>query len=151
MTTLARDTLQSAVGSIEVHRGGSAGPAPLVYLHSAQGEGPGLALLEHLADSRLVVAPLFPGFGESEGLQHIDDIEDAAFHVLDVLDRLDLPWCDMVGLSLGGWMAAELCRAMARACAPDGAREPRGVVPGSCADHRDLRPRTIGARRRALR
>jgi pimeloyl-ACP methyl ester carboxylesterase len=108
VTTLVRATLDSTVGSIEIHRGGHGGPAPLVYLHSAQGEGPGLALLEELADTRLVVAPLFPGFGDSEGLQHIDDIEDAAFHLLDVLDRLDLPWCDVVGQSLGGWMAAEL-------------------------------------------
>ncbi len=108
MTTLARGTLDSAVGAIEVYRGGRGGPAPLVYLHSAQGETPGMVMLEHLAETRLVVAPLFPGFGDSEGLQRIDDIEDAAFHLLDVLDRLDLPWCDIVGLSLGGWMAAEL-------------------------------------------
>ena len=67
-----------------------------------------MVLLEELADTRHVVAPLFPGFGASEGLAHIDDIEDAAFHLLDVLDRLELAWCDVVGLSLGGWMAAEL-------------------------------------------
>ena len=67
-----------------------------------------MALLEELADTREVVAPLFPGFGASEGLEHIDDIEDAAFHLLDVLDRLGFATCDLVGMSLGGWMAAEL-------------------------------------------
>jgi pimeloyl-ACP methyl ester carboxylesterase len=101
-------SLDSAVGAIEVHRGGSGGPAPLVYLHSAQGESPGLAMLETLAGSRQVVAPLFPGFGSSQGLEHIDDIEDAAFHLLDVLDRLGIQQCDLVGLSLGAWMAVEL-------------------------------------------
>ena len=109
MTPLAPGTIDTAVGPIEVHRGGRGGPAPVVYLHSAQGEGPGMVLLEVLADTRHVVAPLFPGFGASEGLQHIDDIEDAAFHLLDVFDRLGFPSCDVVGLSLGGWMAAELC------------------------------------------
>jgi pimeloyl-ACP methyl ester carboxylesterase len=108
VTPLTSGSVDTAVGSVEVHRGGRGGPAPLVYLHSAQGEVPGLALLEELADTRQVLAPLFPGFGASEGLQHIDDIEDSAFHVLDVLDRLDLESCDLVGLSLGGWMAAEL-------------------------------------------
>jgi pimeloyl-ACP methyl ester carboxylesterase len=108
VTTLVRTTLDSALGAIEVHRGGDGGPAPIVYLHSAQGEGPGATLLEELAATRLVVAPLFPGFGDSEGLQHTDDIEDAAFHILDVLDRSGLPQCDLVGTSLGGWMAAEL-------------------------------------------
>ena len=108
MTALTVDTMASAMGSIEVHRGGQGGPVPLVYLHSAQGEVPGMSMLEELARSREVVAPLFPGFGSSEGLEHIDDIEDAAFHVLDVLDRLEFPRCDLVGLSLGGWMAVEL-------------------------------------------
>jgi pimeloyl-ACP methyl ester carboxylesterase len=108
VTALARGTLDSAIGPIEVHRGGQGGPAPLVYLHSAQGESPGMVLLEQLADTRAVIAPLFPGFGDSEGLEWIDDIEDAAFHLLDLLDRLELAWCDVVGSSLGGWMAAEL-------------------------------------------
>jgi len=108
MTALSAGTIDTEVGSIEVHRAGRDGPAPLVYLHSAQGEGPGMALLEELADTRQVVAPLFPGFGASEGLALIDDIEDAAFHLLDVLDKLGFPECDMVGSSLGGWMAAEL-------------------------------------------
>ncbi|MHB8438799.1 MAG: alpha/beta fold hydrolase [Acidimicrobiales bacterium] len=108
MTDLTATTVQGAAGSVEVFRGGQGGPAPLVYLHSANGEGAGLAMLEQLADSRLVFAPMFPGFGASEGLDAIDDIEDASFHLLDVLDRLGLSSVDLVGQSLGGWMAAEL-------------------------------------------
>ena len=111
MTPLVPGSIDTALGSIEVHRGGQSGPggpAPLVYLHSAQGEGHALPMLEELANTRPVVAPMFPGFGASEGLDHIDDIEDASFHLLDVLDRLGFPTCDVMGLSLGGWMAAEL-------------------------------------------
>jgi pimeloyl-ACP methyl ester carboxylesterase len=108
MTALAATTLDTAVGSIEVHTAGGGGPAPLLYLHSAQGEGPGAELLEQLADTRPVAAPMFPGFGASTGLENIDDIEDAAFHVLDVTERLGWTRCDVVGMSLGGWMAAEL-------------------------------------------
>jgi pimeloyl-ACP methyl ester carboxylesterase len=107
VTALVARTLDSAVGTVEVHRGGTGAPCPLVYLHSAQGEGPGLAMLEQLADSREVAAPVFPGFAGSQGLDEIDDIEDAAFHVLDVLDRLGYEQVDLVGMSLGGWMAAE--------------------------------------------
>ena len=84
---------------------------PLVYLHSAQGEGAGMALLEELADTRQVVAPVFPGFGASEGLEPIDDIEDAAFHLLDVLDRLGLSpsatW--WVCRSADGWRRSWRC------------------------------------------
>jgi pimeloyl-ACP methyl ester carboxylesterase len=51
---------------------------------------------------------VFPGFGASEGLEHIDGIEDAVFHLLDVFDGLSLRAPIVIGLSLGGWMAAEL-------------------------------------------
>lgn len=117
------ETLETEVGRIELYRGGDAlsGDAsaisdesatthatPLVYLHSANGEAAGMTLLEILAASGPVFAPVFPGFGSSEGIEHIDDIEDAAFHVLDVLDSLGLPEVDLVGMSLGGWMAAEV-------------------------------------------
>ena len=108
MTALAEHTLATAVGQIELRRGGAGGPCPVVYLHSAQGEGAGVDFLERLAASVEVVAPQFPGFGSSLGLEAIDDIEDASFHLLDVLDRLGLEHVDLVGLSLGGWMAAEL-------------------------------------------
>ena len=55
-----------------------------------------------------MIVPLFPGFGESEGIESIDGIEDAAFHLLDVFDALDLTAPTVIGLSLGGWLAAEL-------------------------------------------
>ena len=97
---------ESAIGSIELRRGGS-GPV-VVYLHSASGEGPGLEFLDELAVSQQVVAPMFPGFGSSEGIEAIEDMEDAVFHLLDLWDRWELRRPNVVGLSLGGWMAAEL-------------------------------------------
>jgi pimeloyl-ACP methyl ester carboxylesterase len=108
VTVLDDATVPTAVGMIEIRRGGGGGQTPVVYLHSAQGEGAAMALLEELADRGPVVAPVFPGFGASEGLEAIDDIEDASFHLLDLLDRLGLDRVDLLGLSLGGWMAAEL-------------------------------------------
>jgi len=108
VTVLDDITLSTAVGLVEIRQGGTGEETPAVYLHSAQGEGAAMAFLEELADRRQVVAPVFPGFGASEGLDAIDDIEDASFHLLDVLDRLDLDRVDLLGLSLGGWMAAEL-------------------------------------------
>ena len=103
---LAEERIDTAVGKVQVWRAGDG--APIVYLHSAMGEGPGLAFLEELADTNDVIAPVFPGFGESEGTGEIDDMEDAVFHVLDLLDQLGLDAAPFVGLSLGGWMAAEV-------------------------------------------
>lgn len=98
--------MTTAVGEIEVRRAGSG--APLVYLHSAVGEGEGLLLLDALASDFEVVAPMFPGFGASEGIERIDDMEDAAFHLLDVWEGAGLDAPAVVGNSLGGWMALEL-------------------------------------------
>ncbi len=105
---LIAGSLATAVGLVEIHEGGAHGPNPVVYLHSASGEAAGLTFLERLAASRRVIAPVFPGFGTSEGIERIEDIEDAAFHVLDVMDRLEIDSADLVGMSMGGWMAAEV-------------------------------------------
>lgn len=110
MGAVTLEHLSTRVGKIELLRGGpgGAGGQPLVYLHSATGEGPGLALLDSLADHFDVIAPLFPGFGGSEGIESIDDMDDAVFHLLDVFDSLGLGAPIVAGLSLGAWMAAEL-------------------------------------------
>lgn len=105
---MTQGSIETAVGTVEVYEGGSGGPAPLIYLHSANGEAAGLEFLDLLATRRRVIAPVFPGFGGSEGIEHIEDIEDAAFHLLDLCDRLEVQSADFVGMSLGGWMAAEL-------------------------------------------
>jgi pimeloyl-ACP methyl ester carboxylesterase len=99
------ERLETPVGMVQLARIGSGDP--IVYLHSAGGETGGEAL-EGLAADHTVYVPVFPGFGESEGLEHIDGMEDAVFHLLDVLDGLELAAPTVIGLSLGGWMAAEL-------------------------------------------
>lgn len=104
-TSLSEERLDTEIGKIQVFRGGSG--APIVYLHSAGGESTNGAL-ESLADSFEVIVPVLPGYGESEGIERIDDTEDVAFHLLDVWDRLGLGAPVVVGLSLGAWMALEL-------------------------------------------
>ncbi|HEX8804235.1 MAG TPA: alpha/beta hydrolase [Acidimicrobiales bacterium] len=108
MAALRSEVVQTRVGAVQVHRGGEG--RPVVYLHSAQGEGESLVFLERLAESCSVLAPAFPGFGGSEGIERIDDMDDAVFHLLDLWDVLGLTGAApaVVGLSLGGWMAVEL-------------------------------------------
>jgi pimeloyl-ACP methyl ester carboxylesterase len=106
MAPLSEDHIATRIGKIQLWRGGSG--EPVVYLHSATGEGPGVALLEALADDYEVLVPVFPGFGDSEGIDEIDDIEDAVYHLLDVFDVLGVTAPGVVGTSLGGWLAAEV-------------------------------------------
>jgi len=103
--TLTEEHLDTPIGKIQLFRGGAG--RPIVYLHSAGGEATHAAL-EELADSYEVLVPMFPGYGESEGIDQIDGMEDAVFHLLDVWERLGFDAPVVVGLSLGGWMGAEL-------------------------------------------
>ena len=106
MTAVNIESVETRIGKAELRHGGSGSPA--VYLHSAAGEGAGLEFLDELAGEHEVFAPQFPGFGASEGIEQIDGMEDAVFHLLDLLDRLGLAAPAFVGQSLGGWMAVEL-------------------------------------------
>jgi len=85
---------------------GGEGP-PLLYLHGA-GTYWWMPVHDLLAARHRVYAPVHPGFGASEGLEAIETMEDLVFHTVDVLDHLRLDRVDVIGLSLGGWLAAEL-------------------------------------------
>jgi pimeloyl-ACP methyl ester carboxylesterase len=52
--------------------------------------------------------PTHPGFGKSGGFDRIDTIEDMAFHYIELFDLLGLDEVVLGGVSLGGWIAAEI-------------------------------------------
>jgi pimeloyl-ACP methyl ester carboxylesterase len=106
MTTV--DTVDTDIGTIEYQRRGHG--RVLVYLHSAAGEGPDLEFLSVAAERFDVVAPVFPGFWASEGIDRLDEMEDVVFHLLDLFDRLGIADAAPIvsGLSFGAWVAAEL-------------------------------------------
>jgi pimeloyl-ACP methyl ester carboxylesterase len=105
MTNCTIEMLQLNGAAVQVLRGGD-GP-PLLYLHSAGVEG-WQPFHDLLARQFQVIAPFHPGYGMSEGGERLDSIEDVVFHYLDLLDLLELERVNVMGLSLGGWIAAEL-------------------------------------------
>ena len=64
--------------------------------------------MEKLARNFDVIAPENPGFGESDTPDWLDNVHDLAYFYLDLLEQLKLTGVHLVGLSLGGWIAAEL-------------------------------------------
>lgn len=90
---------------VRVLRGGE-GP-PLLFLHGTDGGGRWGPALEGLAQRFHVIAPEHPGFGRSELPGWLDGIGDLAFYCLDLLDRLGDAPLHLVGVSVGGWIAAE--------------------------------------------
>jgi pimeloyl-ACP methyl ester carboxylesterase len=65
-------------------------------------------LLNGLAEHHEVHAPLHPGFFGSEGAAEVRDIEDLVYHYVSFLDSNDFGQVDVMGCSLGGWIALEL-------------------------------------------
>jgi len=80
----------------------------LLYLHSAYGENIWLPFHQELAKDFRVIAPAHPGFAQTEGFEDIDSMEDMIFHYVDLLDHLGCDQINVAGVSLGGWIAAEL-------------------------------------------
>ena len=91
---------------VDLLRGGE-GP-PVVYLHGVVGETRWYPFHQALASRFDVIAPAHPGYGATEGLSEIDAAEDVVFHYLDLFEGLGIERAHVVGVSLGGWIAAEL-------------------------------------------
>jgi pimeloyl-ACP methyl ester carboxylesterase len=61
-----------------------------------------------LAERFTVLVPSHPGFGASERPETIDSIDDLAYLYLDFIAALGLRSVDVLGLGMGGWIAAEM-------------------------------------------
>ncbi|HWD59940.1 MAG TPA: alpha/beta hydrolase [Stellaceae bacterium] len=94
--------------AIRLLRGGRAGAPPLVFLHGAGGHTGWMGFLEELSQEFEVFAPEHPGFGRSDDPPWLDEVGDLAFFYLDVIEALGLDRVQLIGTSLGGWIAAEL-------------------------------------------
>jgi pimeloyl-ACP methyl ester carboxylesterase len=82
--------------------------APLLWLHGAPGFNPKHEFVGLVAARRRLIAPSHPGFGKSSLPEWLDSIDDIAHVYLELLDQLNLRQTDVVGTSLGGWIAAEM-------------------------------------------
>jgi pimeloyl-ACP methyl ester carboxylesterase len=81
---------------------------PLLFLHPEIGIAPDAPVLDRLAERTRVIAPVHPGFGGSEQPSWFTTVDDLAYFYLDLIDELDLAEVVLVGVALGGWIAAEI-------------------------------------------
>jgi pimeloyl-ACP methyl ester carboxylesterase len=105
----AADVIASRVISgvrIELIERGSG--RPLLFLHPGIGIAATAPVLDRLAQRARVIAPSHPGFGGSEQPPHFNSVDDLAYFYLDLVDELDLSCAIVAGVSLGGWIAAEM-------------------------------------------
>jgi pimeloyl-ACP methyl ester carboxylesterase len=104
--TQAMGNITLANVSVDVWEDGD-GP-PLLFLHGAGGFRGDHPFLPLLGRHRHIIAPSHPGFGTSELPAWMDRPDDIAHAYLDLIDHFGLTKFDLIGCSLGGWIAAEL-------------------------------------------
>jgi pimeloyl-ACP methyl ester carboxylesterase len=80
---------------------------PTLFLHSAGEAARWLPLHDRLSAVAEVIAPDHPGFGESTDFPALRSVSDLAPHYTTILDEFGLERVDVVGVSFGGWVAAE--------------------------------------------
>jgi pimeloyl-ACP methyl ester carboxylesterase len=91
---------------LEVLRGGDGDP--IVVLHGMRSLASGSRFPALLAAHGTVLAPSCPGFGASPRPQDFDTIFDLVHLQRAILDAIPGERVTLVGLSFGGWLAAEV-------------------------------------------
>jgi pimeloyl-ACP methyl ester carboxylesterase len=86
---------------------GGEGP-PLVFLHGAGGITADSPFLAALAQRFRVLAPLTPGYGDSQECPELREMLDFTLHYWDVVEALGVKDPILVGHSMGGMIAAEM-------------------------------------------
>jgi pimeloyl-ACP methyl ester carboxylesterase len=108
MTTLNLERLTFDVNgtSTVVLAAGDPGAPPLVFLHGA-GTWHGWGFSEPWIATHRVLIPFHPGYGLSDDLEGLSEVQDLVIHYVELFDQLGLTSdVDLVGLSLGGLLAA---------------------------------------------
>jgi pimeloyl-ACP methyl ester carboxylesterase len=91
---------------LEVVRRGAG--QPVLLLHGMQNVDPQAHFLDLLSEQAEIIAPSHPGFGHSARPADFDTVYDLVHLYLDVLDALPYERVTLMGLSFGGWLAAEI-------------------------------------------
>src|SRR5438128_2368412 len=97
----------SIAGTDLVQVKGGAG-RPLLILHEELGHPGWLDWHAELARTHTVLIPLHPGFGKSPSVDWIWNIRDLACFYSRLIREQRLTPVDVIGFSMGGWIAAEM-------------------------------------------
>jgi pimeloyl-ACP methyl ester carboxylesterase len=95
-----------------LRRAGGRGSATILLVHGINPIDPQAAFLPPLAELGAIIAPSHPGFGRSPRPDDFDTMYDLVRLYLAVLDDIAGEDVTLIGLSFGGWIAAEVavCR-----------------------------------------
>lgn len=97
-----------AIAGLELELFEAGEGSPILFLHNGGGFFPEQPFMQLLAARHRLIVPSHPGFGRSSLPDWLDTCDDIAYVHLALLDRLGLSRLDVIGCSIGGWIAAEL-------------------------------------------
>ena len=97
-----------SVGNIELEVIRRGMGRPVLLLHGMHTVDPRARFLDLLGRRAEIIAPSHPGFGHSARPKDFDTVYDLVHLYLDVLEALPYERVSLVGLSFGGWLAAEI-------------------------------------------
>ncbi len=107
---------------------------PLLVLHEELGHPGWLAWHGGLAQDHALLVPVHPGFGSLPRADWVSGVRDLAGFYSRMLRQMGLGPVDVIGFSLGGWIAAEMAAAnpgqfrRMGLVAPMGVRPPDGEI-----------------------
>lgn len=81
---------------------------PILFLHPGIGIDADAPVLDALAKGGRVIAPTHPGFGKSQLPKGLSTVDDLSYFYLDLIEQRDLRDILVVGIGIGGWIAAEM-------------------------------------------
>jgi pimeloyl-ACP methyl ester carboxylesterase len=81
---------------------------PILLLHGLQNIDPRAPFLALLEQHHEITAPSHPGFGHSPRPASFETVYDLVHMYLELLDQLPYDKVTLMGLSFGGWLAAEI-------------------------------------------
>ncbi|MDA0264028.1 MAG: alpha/beta hydrolase [Chloroflexi bacterium] len=122
------------VGGADLHMVTGGSGEPLLVLHDEMGLSTPLRYAEELANDFTVHMPAHPGFGVTPQLEWIMSVRDLASWYLRAIEEMGLEKVNVLGLSLGGWLAAEMASQSPQTfkkmalVAPPGIRPPTGEI-----------------------
>jgi pimeloyl-ACP methyl ester carboxylesterase len=107
--TMSSDRITVNGIELEVLRRGAG--TPVLLLHGIDTVHPQARFLDLLGRDAEIIAPSSPGFGNTKRPADFDTMYDLVHLYLAVLDELPYDKVALLGLSFGGWLAAEIAAA----------------------------------------
>src|SRR5260370_6391373 len=132
MADWTEEVTQVAGTNLAIIKGGTG--KPILVLHEELGYSGWMSWHAALAKDRTLMIPIQPGLGKSPKIDWIRNIHDLALFYSWVVREMNLAPLDVIGSSVGGWIAAEMAtinpqqfRKMVLG-APAGTKPPEGEI-----------------------